>query len=178
MERLPNETLKNAIGVYKTAVEACKNIDVEDYNPTLDKVTIKFLEELQQYRATGLTPTMIEDLKKGINNAHKAALENAHLLDEYKVLEEQGLLLRLPCKVGDTVCYIKGGYYKKPQYCEVKPIEVTEISLKNNRSGKSLDWAIIANGTRYKISSIGKTVFLTRKEAEKALEKLKGEEHG
>ena len=92
-------------------------------------------------------------------------------------LEEQGLLLRLPCKVGDTVYYIKGGYYKKPQYCEVKPIEVTEISLKNNRSGKSLDWAIIANGTRYKISSIGKTVFLTREEAEAALEKMKGEEH-
>ena len=98
-------------------------------------------------------------------------------LAAYEDLEEQGLLLRLPCKVGDVVYYIQGGYYKKPQYCKVKPIEVTEISLKNNRSGKNLDWAIIANGTRYKISSIGKTVFLTKAEAEAALEKMKGEEH-
>ena len=33
--------------------------------------------------------------------------------------------------------------------------------------------AMIANGTRYPISSVGKTVFLTKSEAEETLKKLK-----
>lgn len=52
-ERLPNETLENAIGVYETVVEATKDVDDEDYSPVFDKVTIRFLKELQQYRAIG-----------------------------------------------------------------------------------------------------------------------------
>ena len=75
-----------------------------------------------------------------------------------------------PCKVGDTVYYINGAYYNSAKQT-VRPIEVTEISWKCDRSGKNLGFALIANGTRYKFSSIGKTVFLTREEAEKALTK-------
>ena len=52
-KRLPDEALKNAIGVYEPVVEATKDVDDEDYNPILDKVTIRFLNELQQYRAIG-----------------------------------------------------------------------------------------------------------------------------
>ena len=51
--KLPNETLENAIGVYKTTIDVCQNVDDEDYNPNFDKVTVAFLEELQQYRAIG-----------------------------------------------------------------------------------------------------------------------------
>lgn len=75
-----------------------------------------------------------------------------------------------PCKVGDTVYYINGAYYNSAKQT-VRPIEVTEISWKCDRSGKNLGFALIANGTRYKFSSIGKTVFLTREEAEKTLTK-------
>ena len=71
-----------------------------------------------------------------------------------------------PVSVGQKVWYIRGGYYnsvnKKP--CE---IEVTEINKKWH--GKILEWGFIANGTRYRFSSIGKTVFLTKKEAEAKL---------
>lgn len=80
-------------------------------------------------------------------------------------LLESGVIVP-PCKVGDTVWYIEGGYYRKTNL-KAKPITVTEISQKEVK-GK-LQWAIIANGTRYKFTSIGKTVFLTREEAEKAL---------
>ena len=52
----------------------------------------------------------------------------------------------------------------------VQELTVTEISWKHEKYGtKDLGFAIIANGIRYKFSSIGKTVFLTREEAEKAL---------
>ena len=71
-----------------------------------------------------------------------------------------------PVEVGQTVWYIKGGYYRKTGL-EARPIKVTEINKKWH--GKTLDWGFIANGTRYRFSSIGKTVFLTKEDAEKAL---------
>jgi hypothetical protein len=73
-----------------------------------------------------------------------------------------------PCKVGDTVYYIEGAYYNSKRQT-VRPIKVTEISWKCDRSGRDLGFALIANSTRYKFSSIGKTVFLTKELAEKAL---------
>lgn len=76
----------------------------------------------------------------------------------------------LPCKVGDTVYYIEGAYYNSKRKT-VKPIEVTEISWKYDTRGRNLGFALIANHTRYKFSSIGKTVFLTREAAEESLRK-------
>jgi hypothetical protein len=81
-----------------------------------------------------------------------------------------------PVAVGDDVYYIKGGYYKKPQYCEVsRPCKVVEVSLKLQRNGNRVMRGFITdNGTRYSFDSIGKTVFLTREEAEKALAEREG----
>lgn len=76
--------------------------------------------------------------------------------------------IELPCKVGDTVYYIEGAYYNSKMQT-VRPIKVTEISWKCDRSGRDLGFALVAHGTRYKFSSIGKTVFLSREDAEKAL---------
>jgi hypothetical protein len=76
-----------------------------------------------------------------------------------------------PVKVGDTVYYINGAYYNSTRQT-VKPIEVTEISWKCDRSGRDLGFALIAHGTRYKFSSIGKTVFLSKEEAEAKLKEL------
>ena len=74
-----------------------------------------------------------------------------------------------PVEVGQTVWYIKGGYYRKTGL-EARPIKVTEINKK--WCGKILGWGFIANGTRYRFSSIGKTVFLTKEEAEAKLKEL------
>lgn len=48
------------------------------------KVVIQALSELRQYRDTGLTPQMAKDLIQSEKAAHKAALENAHKVDEYQ----------------------------------------------------------------------------------------------
>ena len=71
-----------------------------------------------------------------------------------------------PVKVGQTVWYIEGGYYNSSRK---RPREkaVTEINLKR-QSGKT-EWGFIADGTRYRFKSIGKTVFLAREAAEAAL---------
>lgn len=82
----------------------------------------------------------------------------------------------LPCNIGDTVYRIdKGNYYSDWQPF-IQELTVTEISRKKEKYGdKDLGFAIIANGIRYKFSSIGKSVFLTLPDAEKALEEKKGE---
>ena len=74
-----------------------------------------------------------------------------------------------PVRVGQKVWYIRGGYYNS-QHKEPVEIEVTEINQK--WCGKVLSWGCIANKTRYRFSSIGKTVFLTKEDAEKSLRKV------
>ena len=83
--------------------------------------------------------------------------------------EEQGLLLRLPCKAGDTV-WIKGDRF---------PAEVAEISL--DEEGLFFKYVEYDRGHEitevwdsgfFYADDIGKTVFLTKAEAEKALAEM------
>lgn len=97
-----------------------------------------------------------------------------HCAEECVCFTDRSEWVHLPCKVGDIVYYFDGAYYlKNKNNWEVKPIKVTEFSTKIGRSGKLYPLSIIANGTRYPLTSIGKTVFLTREEAEKVLEGMK-----
>lgn len=75
-----------------------------------------------------------------------------------------------PVDVGQTVWYINGGYYNSARL-RATPIVVTEINKK--KCGKSVDWAFIANGTRYKFTSIGKAVFLSEQDCLAEIEKRK-----
>ena len=87
-------------------------------------------------------------------------------LAEYEDLEEQGLLLKLPCKVGDTVYAI--GFNNKPVVYEsvVLSILITEKEIVFNVKVDEFEI-----NSQLKQSMFGKTVFLTQDEAE---EKLKG----
>lgn len=86
----------------------------------------------------------------------------------YEDLEEQGLLLRLPCKVGDTVWDIK--------YNWVRGSVVTRYDTAQNIGKKYNEHIhIIFNGFHgcFNVEDFGKTVFLTKEEAERALEQRK-----
>ena len=79
-------------------------------------------------------------------------------------------------RVGDTVYYIVGGYYKSPDNCKVsEPCKVVEISYKIGAKYRQLAGFITNKGTRYSFDGIGKTVFFTREEAEAELEKRRKE---
>ena len=79
-------------------------------------------------------------------------------LKKYEDLEEQGLLLQLPCKVGDTVYILR--------------IDNTKYLMNNKRI-----WEIVETNFEIRhFESICKTVFLTRAEAEKALRKMNNQE--
>ena len=87
-------------------------------------------------------------------------------LAEYEDLEEQGLLLRLPCKAGDIVYAIDG---KNIQTLKAK----NDIAL---ISGKI---CIFAENCHYAdyicYDYIGKTVFLTQAEAEQKLKEMESD---
>ena len=96
----------------------------------------------------------------------------------YEDLEEQGRLIVPPCKVGDTVYYINTFYQKNPiiTKCEVDALHIT--SGKNQLGHKKPSYALVRNAsmkslsTRIKFEDFGKTVFLTKEEAEEKLKEL------
>lgn len=88
-------------------------------------------------------------------------------LAEYEDLEEQGLLLRLPCKVGDIIWDNDFGYPESYEikafsygYCDsyVEPDIEDQITFYYENYSGSIAGA-------FPMSEIGKTVFLTREEA-------------
>lgn len=77
---------------------------------------------------------------------------------DYEDLEEQGKLLKLPCAVGDKI-YLPNEYVGK-----VIDFEIIEICI-----FKEGIMFIDDSGDEYFINDFGKTVFLTKEEAESAL---------
>ena len=100
---------------------------------------------------------------------HEQLAEWLEELKLYKDLEEQGLLVRLPCKVGDTV-YV-------PTRNFVSELRITLMSVDTNDMAMYFSWllnsGIYPNLDGFSGYELGKTVFLTREEAEKKLEEMK-----
>lgn len=142
MERLPNEVLENAIGIYEITVDVVGDND-EYENSALDRATYNFLKELKTYRDA----------------------------------EKQGLILRLPCKLWDKLYWISDQDYEDCDYEPIEEVEVCEISF----NGYSIQLWFSDKGVKefpvLPSVAIGNELFLTKEEAEAALEKMKGEEH-
>lgn len=92
-------------------------------------------------------------------------------LAEYEQLEEQGLLVRLPCKVGDTVYRVNAGA-KQP----IIPMTVLEIHFLCYKNERAVRFDTIGKEDMgescYRLEDIGRIVFLTHEEAEKKLEEM------
>ena len=86
---------------------------------------------------------------------HEQLAEWLEELKSYKDLDEQGLLVRLPCKVGDSVFIIVG---KDISRQGIRKIEISDNSIifKTNRQKRI-----------FNVAEFGKTVFLAREDAEK-----------
>lgn len=99
-------------------------------------------------------------------------------LAEYEDLEEQGLLLRLPCKVGDTVYGLVNYCNDCPNYDDychrgctkptyrLKEFQVDHFEINNN------DLKVSALSHYQGEGKWGETVFLMKEEAEEKLEDL------
>lgn len=134
----------------------------------MSRLTVKWKDKLYDL----FDPVDIADNEYSKINFEKAITK----LGEYEDLEEQGLLLKLPCKVGDAVYIIDKRYTKCSSFDE----KYSESSCWNcdeecdskmyyavaKRYVGTLEWIIS------RLKYFGKTVFLTKEEAEKALERL------
>lgn len=112
------------------------------------------------------------DEEKSCNNCPiQKAFEK---LAEYEDLEEQWKLLKLPCAVGDTVYYAENEYY-----FTVLPVKLDEISIMELNAILYKCLLFDGNGdveTQFDFDKddFGKTVFLTRPEAERVLAEMEG----
>ena len=97
-------------------------------------------------------------------------------LGKYEDAEKQGLLLRLPCKVGDTV-------YAFLSTCNYfTECQINKIELKPTLYGNTCYFLepIGHRGCLYRCfeDEFGKTVFLTKEEAEAKLKEMEGSHDG
>lgn len=96
---------------------------------------------------------------------------------DYEDLEEQGLIVRLPCKVGDKV-YIAGQYgmYVSEFILSKMKIFIERDSVLINYFAESTTDIFSETSFWFTHNFIGEFVFLTREEAEKKLKELKENE--
>ena len=115
-------------------------------------MAINALEEIQKYRAIGT----VEDIQKILSflgdENKRSIIDDLKLLNEYKDGEEQGLLHKAPLKNGTPIWYLlegfdEGAYLTQSTY--------------------------LYNVTEYEIGELGKKFWLSEKEAEQALAKMK-----
>lgn len=135
---------------------------IEDYR--MDR------EDLRAYEATGLTPKRCAEFARADAEGRYIVMRDAEQegvarLRELAEADKDGRLVVLPCKVGDVVYGFHSGQTILPMVA--KWVETSADG-----------WTIAVQYTPmapkfYLFSDFGKTVFLTREEAEKALEAIK-----
>lgn len=104
-------------------------------------------------------------------------------LATYEDLEEQGLLVRLPCKLGDTVWVVTSpinvfDYDKYDGDAEYEVYESFLSSVSYYASGEQFRiYAKVTNSfiaAYFRECDFGESIFFTREEAEKKLEEMNG----
>lgn len=96
----------------------------------------------------------------------------AEKLANLEQMEEQGMLVRLPCKAGDTVYTLSYMYDCKNDYdCKVFQKWKCEENIPCEYEKKEY-YVKKSQFCLSMLESLGRTVFLTREEAEKALEEM------
>ena len=145
------EKLREQIAAWPMAQRFTAQRLIEEY--------LRDREDLRVYQATGLTPESVEALK--LSAMGKAIAEvkefNGLPVDHLRKLEEadkDGRVVVLPCKVGDTVYLIvtKRARTYTPEFRFIKKSRLTFLNMERV------------------LQDLGRTAFLTREEAEKALE--------
>lgn len=135
-------------------------------------------EDLRAYEATGLTP---EDITAAVSIPMSVKVTSAALgttpdrLRELADADKDGRLAVLPCKVGDTLWVT--GRDNVPREMELEDPDIRAVctdednlcmSTCNRRPDGFCAYRLRNDG-----ADVGKTVFLTREEAKKALEATK-----
>lgn len=129
----------------------------------------KVWERLKAYEDTGLSPQACAEAREAGKVLSSCDISFGRLA-ELLTADKDGRLVMLPCKVGQRVFALLDTD-KHISECEVK-----QIGLGNEIGFVGIE-PIGVRGRKYGVSikGFGKTVFLTREEAEAALEAMKNE---
>ena len=127
-------------------------------------------EDLRAYKATGLTPERCAEFARADAEGRYIVMRDAEQegvarLRELAEADKAGRLVVLPCKVGDTV-YFRTYDCNGTVDLGIQPHKVTAIVGRAIVSGRYTD-AVLLPG------QYGVSWFLTREEAEEALEAMK-----
>jgi len=130
----------------------------------------EFIDRLAAYENTGLMPGEVAELQALLQGC-----ESKKSAEWVRLQELAGRVMVLPCKVGDTVWV--AGRDNVPREMRLDPPDIRAtctdednlcMSLCNRKPDGFCAYRLRNDG-----QDIGKTVFLTREEAEKALEAMK-----
>ena len=126
-------------------------------------------EDLRDYKATGLTPEEVERSKLEIEAGCVKAIARTYGIDINRLrklaeADRDGRVVVLPCKVGDKLYRVFAGEIFEHRVGSMKYFAIQG------------QWDIETYPfCPYVESSIGKTIFLTREEAEKALKEMRAD---
>ena len=136
----------------------------------------EMMYRLAAYEDTGLEPEEVlpkdkadEIALKLMRLADLESLCNYARLRELAEADKDGRVVVLPCKVGDTLYEVTGRKTISEYRVKAIRVELFCVSIEWEIE-KGFVWQSLAGITQ---SEIGKTVFLTREEAEAALEAMK-----
>ena len=205
MERLTTNKNVSEMGMFKLALNCCYitqdgNTRYRDYAKDIDArdfarvITENFAKDVLPLNDESFDEEMMENLMydplTDINALIAVFYRNMWAMAElreklkrYEDSEEQGLLLRLPCKVGDTVYVVTSPFnvFDDIEYDENMKDEVYEAyvsSVSFYESGEQFRiYAKVTNhfiGAYFRECDFGKTVFFTQEEAEAKLAEMEG----
>lgn len=165
MERL---TKRDADGQAVMDCQKCKADWTGKHGKQMEECTALYCrnrvkDRLAEYEDTGLTPEEIKEL------AHDTTGPLHRKIGEWIDAEAAGRIVVPPCNVGDRLYEVTGR----------KTISVYKVrAIRVELFGLFIEWDIVEGFVWQSLSGInageiGKTVFLTSEEAEKALEAMK-----
>lgn len=136
-------------------------------------------ERLKAYEDTGFEPEAVETVKLALCAKHMVDLETLNntpisRLVELAEADKDGRLVVLPCKVGDTVWIV--GAVRKLYSAKVRTFFCGHPSAVRGRDPDGHIHMIRTTECDIPMQEFGKTVFLSREEAEKTLREIQGKE--
>lgn len=136
----------------------------------------KEADRLAAYEDTGLAPEDCAAYKKFEDNLCASGVPFSRIIELVNA-EKEGRMVALPCNVGDKVWFIKFAFSYAKQ-----PIPAMVCGLKTFSNAGTFTFMALTDENNISRSfinqDIGKTVFLTRKEAEAKLKETQEDESG
>ena len=183
------EIVRRTSGDYAAAFAAIRKLPAADVAPVVHgcavlRETVGLLEKqerqiqtLKAYEDTELRPGKVSWMKEVFEIAFGNDTSRIERVHNLHVADKEGRVVVLPCKVGDTIYAITQVFGGDGVYHKITEKKITGIC------GNTMNKVLMVNREnsledRFSPSEFGRTVFLTREEAEKALAEMEGKKDG